>query len=46
MDTSGGVVAPGGAPGGPGNTGIPFVFREVRGEGRPLQPHLVRVGER
>jgi hypothetical protein len=33
MDTSGTVVAPGAA-NGPGNTGIPFVFREVRGEGR------------
>lgn len=36
MDTSGGVVAAGATPGGPGTTGIPFVFREVRGEGRPL----------
>jgi hypothetical protein len=36
MDMSGTVVAPGGAPSGPGTTGIPFVFREVRGEGRPL----------
>jgi hypothetical protein len=35
MDTSGGVVAPGAA-NGPGNVGIPFVFREVRGQGRPL----------
>ena len=32
MDASGGVVAP--AAGNPGNVGIPFVFREVRGEGR------------
>jgi hypothetical protein len=35
MDTSGGVVAPGAA-NGPGDVGIPFVFREVRGEGRCL----------
>lgn len=35
MDTSGTVVAAGAA-NGPGNVGIPFVFREVRGEGRPL----------
>ena len=35
MDTSGTVVAPGAA-NGPGNVGIPFVFAEVRGEGRPL----------
>jgi hypothetical protein len=33
MDTSGGVVAAGAA-NGPGTVGIPFVFREVRGEGR------------
>jgi hypothetical protein len=32
MDASGGVVAPAAA--NPGNVGIPFVFREVRGEGR------------
>ena len=36
MDMSGTVIAPGGSPSGPGNTGIPYVFREVRGEGRPL----------
>jgi len=35
MDTSGGVVAVSAA-NGPGNTGIPFVFKDVRGEGRPL----------
>lgn len=35
MDTSGTVVAAGGG-NGPGNTGIPFVFREVRDDGRPL----------
>jgi murein DD-endopeptidase MepM/ murein hydrolase activator NlpD len=36
MDMSGTVIAPGGVPSGPGTTGIPFVFREVRGDGRPL----------
>ena len=37
MDTSGTVVTLGTpAVQGPGNVGIPFVFREVRGEGRPL----------
>jgi hypothetical protein len=35
MDTSGTVVSILGA-NGSGNTGIPFVFKEVRGEGRPL----------
>lgn len=35
MDTSGGVAPPGAAAG-PGNVGIPFVFGEVRGEGRTL----------
>jgi hypothetical protein len=35
MDTSGTVVAAGAA-NGPGTTGIPFVFKDVRGEGRPL----------
>ena len=35
MDTSGTVVAPGAASG-PGTVGIPFVFREVRGEGRTI----------
>ena len=35
MDTSGGVVTLATA-GGPGTTGIPFVFREVRGDGRPV----------
>ncbi len=34
MDASGGVVAP--AAGNPGTVGIPFVFNEVRGEGRTL----------
>jgi hypothetical protein len=33
MDISGTVVAPGAATG-PGTVGIPFVFRDVRGEGR------------
>ena len=37
MDTSGTVVTLGTpAVQGPGNVGIPFVFREVRGDGRPL----------
>lgn len=35
MDTSGAVVTAATA-GGPGSVGIPFVFRDVRGEGRPL----------
>jgi hypothetical protein len=35
MDASGTVVATAAATG-PGTVGIPFVFREVRGEGRPL----------
>ena len=36
MDMSGAVIVPGtAAVQGPGNVGIPFVFREVRGEGRP-----------
>ena len=33
MDTSGTVVAAGAA-NGPGSVGIPFVFSDVRGEGR------------
>jgi hypothetical protein len=35
MDASGTVVLPSAATG-PGTVGIPFVFREVRGEGRPM----------
>lgn len=35
MDTKNAVVTPATA-GGPGDVGIPFVFRDVRGEGRPL----------
>jgi hypothetical protein len=36
MDAGGGVVAPGAGSGNPGGVGIPFVFGDVRGEGRPL----------